>query len=569
MKFGAGEAIIRSLEIEGTTHVFGLVGSAIMELFELVDRSPQLTYVGARHEDTSAHMAHGYARASGRMSVVLSQNGAGVTNQVTGYATALRANVPLLGIAGVAPSTHTDTGDRHEIDQLGAMRPVTKWAARVARADRIPEYVQRAYRIALTPPLGPVFLEIPGDMFHESLDWDPPESPANYRATYQSMVDRHAVGAVADMLTDAERPVFILGSGGEDETAWRELAAISEREQVPLTATFGHNSAIPPTPLAIGSLARQGSKAAMHVLADADLVVVLGSRLTPNTTIPYYGFKYWPDDARVVQVDSNPLNVGRHRRLDLGIVADCAQFATALREQMESRTPVDRAAWRSRILEAKAEWEAERPSAAVPAVTDDGSYLNPAAVYETVGKVRGGEGLILADVGSTTSWAFRMLDFGQPKGFMYTGPMAGVGFAMPASLGAKLGRPDRPVVAMIGDGGFSLSLPALITAVEHHIPVQIVICDNQAWGAEKAHQMYYYDRHYVGTDLETTDLVDIAQSIGASAVRVDSTDALADALGDEPTEGPQVIVAPTDPDDYPHPTVRHGARKEPPRFVYT
>jgi sulfoacetaldehyde acetyltransferase len=568
VQWGAGEAVIKSLEVEGIEHVFGISGSAIMELFELLDVSTQLTYVGARHEDTSVQMAHGYARSSGRMAVTFCQHGAGLTNQVTGLATALRSHTPILAITAGTPDKHIDKGDRHEIDQLGVVRPVTKWAARVPTAERIPEYVQRAFRTALTAPYGPVVLEIPTDFMSSVIDWDAPESPSEYRATHQSMVDQAAMGEVAELLASAERPIFVVGAGGDDAAAWEHLAALSEQQLVALAATFGHNSAIPVTPLAMGSLARQGSKAAMHALKESDLVVVVGSRLSSNTTVPFYGFPYWPADATVVHVNSDPAQVGLHRSIDVGIVADANAFLSGLRHELDSRGTVDRSGWRSRLLQVKEEWEAERFAQAEPPEQGDGKYIKAPAIYATAGRVLGADALFVTDVGSSTAWAFKMIDYGQPRGLIYTGAMAGVGAGMPGALGAALARPDRPIVAMIGDGAFSMSLPALMTAVEYEIPVRIVITDNQSWGAEKGHQLHYYDGRYIGTDLKNASLVEIARAIGADAVDVTTADELAIELAKEPTRGPRVIVAPADPEDYPYPSERHGKPKHPQRFHY-
>jgi thiamine pyrophosphate-dependent acetolactate synthase large subunit-like protein len=206
---------------------------------------------------------------------------------------------------------------------------------------------------------------------------------------------------------------------------------------------------------------------------------------------------------------------------------------------------------------AKAEWEVERWKLAEPATLKDGRYLNAPAVYAAVGKALP-DAIFLNEVGTTTQWGFCMINYSSPRSFLYTGALAGLGFPMPGALGAKLARPDRQVVAMIGDGAFSLSLQSLVTAVEHKIAVRYVICDNAAWGAEKSHQMHWFDKNYVGGDLVNNDLVDIATSIGAKAVRVKSIDELVAALKDEPKDRPHVIIAPSDPEDLLEPVAHAG-----------
>ena len=510
MKYTTGQAVVRSLEIEGIEQVFGIIGSTILDVFDLVGRSNILRYIGTRHEEHSAHMAHGYARATGKMAVCLSQNGAGVTNQVTGFATALKAHVPILAIAGVAPSSHVDSDHRHEVDQIAIMRPVTKWAARIPKGDRTPEFIQRALRIAMTPPYGPVFLEIPTDVLAETFEWDPPEANTAYRAMYEGMIDAAAIDAAAKLISSAERPIFIVGAGGEDAKGWDDLAAISKENQIPLCSSFGHNSAIPKTALAVGSIGRGGSRAAMHLLSEADVVVGIGTRLSRYTTMPYYGFNYWPKNARVIQVDADSTQVGRHRRIDLGIAGDCRTFLAALRQKLQGGS-VNRSQWKARIESEKAEWDKERSGWAANSHREGGKFFEPAAVYDRLGKSLRSDTIFTNEVGANPSFAFSMIDYGSPQGLMYTGAMAGMGFALPGAIGAKIAQPERPVVAMIGDGSFSLSLPSLITAVEHNIPIHVVVFDNASWGAEKSHQKQFFDSHYVGADLKTADLVGIAR----------------------------------------------------------
>jgi sulfoacetaldehyde acetyltransferase len=558
MKYTAGEAIVRSLEIEGISHVFGILGSNILDVFDLVGRSPKMKFVGTRHEEHAAQMAHGFARAGGTMAMCLVQSGSGTANLASGFATALRMHAPMLGMSGGPGSAIVDDNGRHEVDQVAMMSTVTKWSARVPSAERVPEFMQRAFRIANTAPRGPVFLEIPSDVLKGSFEWDPPASKTTYRAKFEAMVDAAAIEEAATLIASAQRPFFIVGQGGEDEDAWQHLAAISEGSQIPLSHTFGHNSAIPhTTPLAVGGIGRRGSKAAMHLLSESDLVVIVGSRLQRYTTIPYYGFSYWPAKARVILVNPDPLTVGRHIKVDLGIACEARAFLRALRERLATQSPVDRGAWRSRIVAAKAEWEVERWKSAEPATFKDGRYLNPAAVYAAVGKALP-DAIYLNEVGSTTQWGFCMINYSSPKGFIYTGSLAGLGFPMPGALGAKLARPDREVVAMLGDGAFSLSLQALVTAVEHKIPVRYIVCDNAAWGAEKGHQMHWFDKHYVGGDLVTGDLVGIATAIGAKAVRVQTLDALLREIREQPTDRPKVIVCPADPEDFPEPVPHSG-----------
>ena len=559
MRYTTGQAVIKSLEIEGVEQVFGLIGSTTLDLFDLVGRSKSLNFVGSRHEEHSAHMAHGYSRACGKLALILSQNGAGVTNEVTGLVTALKSHVPILAIGGAAPSSHADSDHRHEVDQVAVMRPVTKWAARIPRGDRAPEFMQRAFRTAMTHPRGPVFLEIPTDVLAESFEWEPPKSRNAYRAAFEGMINSEAVEAAAKLISSAERPAFIVGAGGEDDQMWEDLAAISDKHQIMLSSSFGHNSAIPRSSFSVGSIGRGGSRAAMQLLSEADLVAVIGSRLSRYTTVPYYGFEYWPKSAQVIHVEADWTQIGRQRSVDLGIAGDCKEFIARLKKALPEMVAPGRARWQSRIESLKAGWNEERALRTVPAVHNDTGYFEPAAVYARLGETLRKDTIFVNEVGANPASAFSMIDYGSPKGLMYTGTMAGLGFAMPGAIGAKVGQPGRPVVAMIGDGAFSLSLPALISAVEYHVPVQILVFDNACWGAEKSHQQQWFDSYYVGSDLKTADLVGIAKAIGADACRVKNLDELSSAMKDAPITGPRVIVVPTDPNRFPKVVPNIGA----------
>ena len=273
---------------------------------------------------------------------------------------------------------------------------------------------------ALGPVGSPVFLEVPSDILTETFDWEPPSGSNRYRASYQGMVDAEAIGAVAHLLASAKRPVVIAGVGGEDPRALQELAAISDSQQVALAASLSHNGAIPRSELAVGSLSRQGSRAAMQLVSESDLVIVVGSRLVPSATRPVYGFEYWPENVPIVHVDSDPMQIGWHQHCDVGIAAESVKFLVALRERLAGEPPPDRSAWRSRILSAKSDWLEERSRVVEPEYVEDGESLNIAAVYGEVARQFASDGFIVTDVGWGTSLGFKMFDPGTPKGLIYT-----------------------------------------------------------------------------------------------------------------------------------------------------
>lgn len=567
-QMNGGEAVVESLRAVGVRHVFGIVGSSVLEVFDLLPQA-ELTYIGVRHEQTAGHMADAYARASGRPAVCLVQNGAGLTNLVTAVATAYRARSPMIVITGSPTSKQLFTDAYQEIDHVHIMRPITKWSHLVNRADRIAEALQQAYREALTPPYGPTLVDIPRDFLYELVDARI-EQPSQFMATGGCAPNPADIARVVDLLTEATAPVILTGGGVTWSGASEEVSALADRLAAPICTTYGHNDAVPnSSPWYVGALGRGGSKAAMEAFRRADVVLAIGTRMDPFTFLPYYGEPYFPQAAVIIQVDNDPRRIGKHYPVTLGTVADAKQWTQALLAEYASRgTGTSSATTLEQVAQWKTAWQHEL---AENSQWDGQRALSMEAAYAALAEVLPAHAVRTVDIGSSPSFAYSMLNYSEPRTLLPPLGLGGVGFSLPAALGAKLARPDQPVVALMGDGAFSMAFPALFTAVEHGIPITAIVFDNGAWGAEKANQQYFYEAHYVGTNLKSPDLVALAATVGARATTAETPDAIrraaAAALDDQQAGATTVIRIPVDPERFPLPA-RRDALKKPERRIY-
>lgn len=565
MELNGGEQVVASLERSGIRLGMGIVGSSILEVFDLLPQSA-IQYVGVRHEQVAGHMADAYARVSRQPAACLVQNGAGLTNLVTGVATAWRARSPMVVVSGSPTSAQLFTDTYQEIDHVHIMRPITKWSHLVNRPDRIAEAVHEAVRIATTPPYGPTFVDIPRDFLYEV---------ANITVRDREQVVPHVrpeptrrdLDAALRLLQQATHPVILAGGG----VAWADAGAavghLAEVIHAPVCTTYGHNDAVASAhPWYLGSLGRGGSKAAMEAFRQADLVLAIGTRLDPFTFLPYYGDAYVPASVRILQVNNNPQDLGRSRPIECGVYADAAAFSEALAGAL-GQNPVRSAYTLEQLERWRTSWREELSHSAEWA--GDGNPLTMEAAYQGLARTMPDNVICTADIGSSPSFAYSMLSYSGPVSLLPPLGLGGVGFSLPAALGAKLAAPNRPVVALMGDGALSMSLPALFTAHEHRIPITAVVFDNRAWGAEKANQQYFYDAHYVGTNLDTPNLTTLAQAMGIDAVTADTPDAVAEALREasQQNDVAHVIRIPVDPERFPLPA-RRDALKKPVRHLY-
>jgi sulfoacetaldehyde acetyltransferase len=563
-EMNGGEAIVASLKEAGITTTLGIVGSSIIEVFDLLPKAG-LRYIGVRHEQVAGHMADAFARVGGSPAACIVQNGAGVTNILTGVATAYRARSPMIVLSGSPTSSQLYKDTYQELNHVAVMAPVTKWSHSVNRADRLPEAIQRAVREALTPPYGPTFVDVPRDYLYELFSGEILKREA-FMASGVSCPTDDEVDRTVALLRDAEHPVILAGGGiAWSADAGADVAVLAQRLGAPICTTYGHNDAVDNGEAwYVGPLGRGGSKAAMRAFAQADVVLAIGTRMDPFTFLPYYGEGYEPAQARFVQIDNDARRIGQNRPIELGICADAGETVRAILERLGSAAPAS--AFRIEEIRASvADWRRELDENA----RWDGSVLSMEAAYAALAEVMPTDAIRVLDIGSSPSFSYSMFTYSKPRTLIPPLGLGGVGFALPAALGARLAAPDAPVVALLGDGAYSMGFTALFTAYEHSLPFVAIVFDNGAWGAEKANQQHFYDRNYVGTNLKSPDIVSLSKEMGAFSVTATTAAEIKDAFRQAlRADTFSVVRIPVDPERFPLPA-RRDALKKPERRIYT
>jgi sulfoacetaldehyde acetyltransferase len=532
------EAFVEQLVAEGVTDVFGIVGSAYMDALDLFPPAG-IRFVSVAHEQAAAHMADGYARATNRHGVCVGQNGPGITNFVTAIAAAHWAHSPVVAITPEAGSATMGLGGFQETNQLPIFSEITKFQAHVSRPDRIAELTHRAFTIARAER-GPVQINIPRDHFYGEFD---------ARIAPAQRVERGPGGAeslrqAVEILAAAQFPVILMGGGVIMSGAGEPARALAEHLQAPVVTSYQHNDAFPAAhPLMCGPLGYQGSKTAMRIIAQADAVLALGSRLGPFGTLQQYGIDYWPESAQVVQVDADHRVLGLVKDVAVGIHGDAgaaaAELLTGLRELGDRVTCLSTTGRRIAEIEARRkDWEAELDELS----SAEGSPMPPRRALRELESAMPDDAMVTTDIGNICSVANSYLRFERPQSFFAPMQFGNCGYAFPTAMGAKVARPERPAIAYVGDGAWGMSLAEVMTCVRESIPVTAVVFNNGQWGAEKKNQIDYYGDRYVGTNLENASFAAIARAMGADGVTIDQAGEVGDALRAATSSGRCTVV---------------------------
>jgi len=456
---------------------------------------------------------------------------------VTAIAAAYWAHSPVVAITPETGSLGVGLGGFQETDQIPIFSKITRYQAHVSSPQRIAELTHRAFSIAMLER-GPVQINIPRDNFYGEFDTE----IAKPAPIERSSGGAEALESAADLLANAKFPVVMAGGGVVMGGGQSEAIALAEHLSAPVIASYLHNDAFPAShPLFCGPIGYMGSKAAMRIVNQADVVLALGSRLGPFGTLPQYDMDYWPPNAKIIQVDSDARMLGLVRPFEVGIHGDArAAAAEILRRLQDSgrNCPVlDGAeARRNEIAEQKRSWETELDK--LSSGTD--TPMAPRRALRELEKAMPANAMVATDIGNICSVANSYLRFEQPKSFLAAMSFGNCGYAFPTAMGAQVAEPSRPAVAYVGDGAWGMSLTEIMTCVRERIPATAVVFNNSQWGAEKRNQIDFYNNRFVGTELENASFAEIAQSMGARGVRVDHPDQVGDALreataSDQPT----------------------------------
>jgi acetolactate synthase-1/2/3 large subunit/sulfoacetaldehyde acetyltransferase len=541
-----GKAVVDALEAEGVRHVFGLIGSAAMEVFDALHGSRSIRFVGVRDERTGVHMADGYARASGGAGVFLAgQNGPGATNLVTGLAQAHAAYSPVVALAGSLSTAHVYRDAFQEVDQQALLKPVTKKTWTVTQAKRIPEMVREAFTTALAPRRGPVALNLPRDLLAETFAAEPAPAPASQRASLQACADPEAVRAAATMLAAAKRPLIIAGGGVKNGRAHRQTAALAARLGAPVAMSPGHGDAIScDDPLYAGQVGPRGNAVASALAKEADVILALGTRLGFNTT--FYTYDNLNRDAKIIQVEQEPAAVGRFFPVALGIVGDAGDFAARIAEALGAHEPS------REVREHGAKFRADRAkllAERAQAGSQRGDPIQPAMLYEAIARTVPADAMFTMDAGTLCLQATDRMPYREPPSLFTPLDFGLVGFSYAAGLGVKLACPGRTVVSLMGDGGFGMTASEIGTAVANGIATVCIVMNNGCWGAEKAYQRDFFEARYIGADIPNPPYDQLAQLHGAAGFRIGKSAELEAVLREAfACKRPAVVDVAVDPD---------------------
>lgn len=540
-----GEALVESLKMAGVTHVFGLLGSSTMEVYDALYDCKNINYIGVRDERAGTHMADAFGRVARRPGVFLAgQAGPGAANMITGLVQAKLAYSPVVAITGLASSTHLGRDAFQEIDQQALFAPITKRTFSVPRADRIPEFVKEAFRIASSGRCGPVVVQIPRDCFAQNIDV-PIQNPADFLVRTHGTSDRQAIEAVSEMLRRTSAPVVIAGAGVKWGDGSKALARLSERLEIPIVTSAGHCDAVSNDhPMFFGQIGPRGNVVASRLTREADLIIALGTRLGFNST--FYTYNDISSTARIVQIDIDPESVGRYFPVALGIVSD-AGCSAALLDELTADLQQSNLPWRTWTAKAITERErlwADRDKEGQASRTP----LSPARVFKEIREVLPREAIITLDAGTMCLQATDQLRYFTPPALLSPLDFGLVGFSYAAGLGAKAAAPGRPVVTLMGDGGFAMTMAEITTAVANKLPTVAIVLDNGCWGAEKAYQRDFYNGRFIGADLVSLAYDKVAELAGARGYAVSAPGELSASLSDALKSGePAVIHVKVDP----------------------
>ena len=528
------EALVETLAANGVTEVFGIVGSAYMDALDIFPAAG-IRFIPVAHEQGAAHMADGYARASGRHGVCIAQNGPGITNFVTAIAAAYWAHSPVVFITPETGSTTMGLGGFQETEQLPIFSKITKYQGHVGNPKRMAEIAGRCFDRAMLE-MGPCQLNIPRDYFYGDI-----------QATITAPMrigrgpgDAAALDEAAALLASAKFPVILAGGGVIVADGGAEAVRLAELLGAPVCNSYLHNDTFPAShPLWCGPLGYQGSKAAMKLISQADVVLALGTRLGPFGTLPQYGMEYWPANAKIIQVDADAKVLGLVKPISVGIHGDARAAAAALIERLagrelaclankderKARIEAEKAAWEKELTE----WTHERDPYSLE-VAKDSKLMHPRQMLRELEKAMPKDAMVSTDIGNICSISNSYLRFDRPRSMFAAMSFGNCGYAFPVACGAKFAAPDRPAIAYVGDGAWGISLNELLTCAREKLGVTVVVFNNGQWGAEKKNHVDFYSRRFQAVDLESPSWAGVARAFGCDGVTVDKLSDVGPAL---------------------------------------
>ena len=564
--FSGSEILLESLKRQKVDVFFGLPGGAVLPLYDAL-YSAGIRHLLVRHEQAAAFAADGYARASGKPGVCLGTSGPGATNLITGLTSAMMDSIPVVALTGQVPASLIGKDGFQEADTIGISLPSTKQSFLVRSAADISAVIDRAFRAAVSGRPGPVLVDLPKSVLMEKAEpCYPPSTGAERPERLREWADTE-IERAADMILESRRAVLYVGGGVISAGASPEIREIAELTHIPVTTTLMGMGAFPSRhPLSLGMLGMHGSYATNLAICNCDLLVAIGARFDDRVTGRLNGFA---PSAKKIHFDVDPSEVNKNVHADLALVGDAREALRALIDVLKRRqaapTP-DRQQWLQRIES----WRTEHP------LTYD-KYANtvkPQYVIESIAQHAHENAIVAVDVGQHQMWAAQFYNFSRPRTWLSSSGLGSMGYGFPAAMGAQMAFPDRQVIAIVGDGGFQMTLNDLATVVQYRVPVKIAIINNRALGMVRQWQEIFFEKRYCDIDLDfAPDFVKLAEAYGIRGTRVehrtDVVDAVEDFLSDRE---PRLLDVWVDPAENVYPIVPPGASLaemvvEPPRVL--
>ncbi|MFK7753860.1 MAG: sulfoacetaldehyde acetyltransferase [Sedimentitalea sp.] len=539
MKMTTEEAFVKTLQRHGIQHAFGIIGSAMMPISDLFPVAG-ITFWDCAHEGSAGMMSDGYTRVTGEMSMMIAQNGPGITNFVTAVKTAYWNHTPLLLVTPQAANKTIGQGGFQEVEQMKLFEDMVAYQEEVRDPSRVAEVLTRV--IAKAKRLsGPAQINLPRDFWTQVVDIEIPV-PIEFES---SPGGENSIQAAADLLSSAKNPVILNGAGVVLSNGIPASAALAERLTAPVCVGYQHNDAFPGShPLFAGPLGYNGSKAGMELIKSADVVLCLGTRLNPFSTLPGYGMEYWPADAKIIQVDINPDRIGLTKKVTVGIVGDAKKVAEGILAKLsDSAGDEGRADRQARISTAKSTWAQQLSSMDHedddPGTTwndrarkDKPDWMSPRMAWRAIQSALPKEAIISSDIGNNCAIGNAYPSFEEGRKYLAPGLFGPCGYGLPAIVGAKIGQPSVPVVGFAGDGAFGIAVNEL-TAIgrSEWPPITMIVFRNYQWGAEKRNSTLWYKDNFVGTELDVdVSYAGIAQACGLQGVQARTMDELTEML---------------------------------------
>lgn len=539
MKMTTEEAFVKVLQMHGIEQAFGIIGSAMMPVSDLFPQAG-INFWDCAHETNAGLMADGFTRSTGKMSMAIAQNGPGVTGFVTPVKTAYWNHTPLLLVTPQAANKTIGQGGFQEMEQMRLFADSVCYQEEVRDPSRIPEVLNRVIMQAWRCS-APAQMNIPRDMWTQVIDVDLPQVVAFERPAG----GEQAVSEAAKLLSEAEFPVILSGAGVVLGGAIPDVVALAERLEAPVCSNYQHNDSFPGQhPLAAGPLGYNGSKAGMELIAKADVVLALGTRLNPFSTLPGYGIDYWPKQAKVIQVDINADRIGLTKKVTVGIQGDAGKVARGIlaqlapnagdkgRQERRDLISVTKSSWAQELSSLDHEDDDPGTEWNVGARERDADLMSPRKAWRAIMQAVPEDAIVSSDIGNNCAIGNAYPSFRQGRKYLAPGLFGPCGYGFPSILGAKIGNPDTPVIGFAGDGAFGISMNEMTACGrDNWPPITMVIFRNYQWGAEKRNTTLWYDNNFVGTELDRdTSYAGIARACSAEGVLVKSQEELTNEL---------------------------------------